>query len=253
MSRPERDALAEQMANAMFVLGVTSPNRATWPLDEDYRQSLARNLIAMLPGWRPPTEPTAEHRWVDESPVDGWNCADCGHPGPPTAERAGDTGQRCESCGAFGPLTKAALAVDALIVRVAGFGTSWDRGYMQGVKDSAYEVRELRGTLAAERAGDADQRPPADAQEGGGENSTPPGEPGAVPDGNTRTPDEWPERQPSTPHRAGDADDMAAEVDRLRARIEKLADLAAEHIACSGCPTPWWLTNWLAATSEPQP
>lgn len=35
--------------------------------------------------------------------------------------------------------------------------------------------------------------------------------------------------------------------DGLREAIEKLADLAAEHLNCSGCPTPWWLTNWLHA------
>ena len=32
----------------------------------------------------------------------------------------------------------------------------------------------------------------------------------------------------------------------LREAVEHLANLAAEHLNCSGCPTPWWLTNWLA-------
>ena len=45
-------------------------------------------------------------------------------------------------------LTTAALAVDRLFLNVKGFGEPWDRGYVQGVKDSAYAVRELRGTPA---------------------------------------------------------------------------------------------------------
>lgn len=44
-------------------------------------------------------------------------------------------------------LTRAALAVDHLVIRVGTLGrTSWDRGYVQGIKDSAYAVRELRVT-----------------------------------------------------------------------------------------------------------
>ena len=37
------------------------------------------------------------------------------------------------------------------------------------------------------------------------------------------------------------------------ARINALADLAAEHMNCSGCPTPWWLTNWLVAEASARP
>jgi hypothetical protein len=44
-------------------------------------------------------------------------------------------------------LTKAALAVDYLFINVRSFEESWDRGYRQGVQDSAYAVRELRGEL----------------------------------------------------------------------------------------------------------
>lgn len=48
-------------------------------------------------------------------------------------------------------ITKAALAVDYLTIR---FGTTfrepWDRGYVQGLEDAAYAVRELRVTPPAE-------------------------------------------------------------------------------------------------------
>ena len=37
-----------------------------------------------------------------------------------------------------------------------------------------------------------------------------------------------------------------ADEDGLRTAIEALANLAAEHLNCTGCPTPWWLTQWLA-------
>lgn len=47
-------------------------------------------------------------------------------------------------------LTKAALAVDYLFINVRHFDESWDRGYRQGVQDSAYAVRELRGAVSAE-------------------------------------------------------------------------------------------------------
>lgn len=57
--------------------------------------------------------------------------------------------------------------------------------------------------------------------------------------------------------------DLRAENERLRAqvarvrevqqRINALADLAAKHLNCSGCPTPWWLTNWLAAEASARP
>lgn len=105
------------------------------------------------------------------------------------------------------------------------------------------------GHAEAERA--AAQRPPADAQEGGGENSTPPDEPGAVPDGNTRTPDEWPERQPSTPHRA---DDVAALAEAAEASVQRLADDLCNRAhflgqTCQECyalanevmDTPWYV------------
>jgi len=45
----------------------------------------------------------------------------------------------------------------------------------------------------------------------------------------------------------------AAEIARLRKQIDTLADLAAEHLNCSGCPTPWWLTNWLVAVAAEAP
>lgn len=45
-------------------------------------------------------------------------------------------------------ITKAALDVDALLLRVEGFSTSWDRGYVRGVEDSAYVIRELRGAAS---------------------------------------------------------------------------------------------------------
>lgn len=35
---------------------------------------------------------------------------------------------------------------------------------------------------------------------------------------------------------------VAADADRLTAKVR---DLAAEHAACSGCPTPWWLQQAL--------
>jgi hypothetical protein len=41
-------SVAEVLADHMSILAVTSPNRAIWPLDEDYRQSLAQNLAVML-------------------------------------------------------------------------------------------------------------------------------------------------------------------------------------------------------------
>lgn len=41
-------------------------------------------------------------------------------------------------------LTKAALAVDYLFINVRNSDEAWDRGYRQGVQDSAYAVRELR-------------------------------------------------------------------------------------------------------------
>lgn len=44
-----------------------------------------------------------------------------------------------------------------------------------------------------------------------------------------------------------------AEIDRLYGQIEKLADLAAEHLNCSGCPTPWWLTKWLSDERATRP
>jgi len=44
-------------------------------------------------------------------------------------------------------ITKAALAVDYLMIRFGtAFNEPWDRGYRQGIKDSAYAVRELRIT-----------------------------------------------------------------------------------------------------------
>lgn len=44
--------------------------------------------------------------------------------------------------------------------------------------------------------------------------------------------------------------------DGLREAVRRLADLAAEHLNCTGCPTPWWLTRWLheaADLAEHQP
>ena len=43
------------------------------------------------------------------------------------------------------------------------------------------------------------------------------------------------------------SDNPKQELADLHGRIDGLANLAAEHMNCSGCPTPWWLTNWLAA------
>lgn len=41
--------------------------------------------------------------------------------------------------------------------------------------------------------------------------------------------------------------------DRLNEQIEALANLAAEHRNCSGCPTPWWLINWLDTERATRP
>jgi hypothetical protein len=67
--------------------------------------------------------------------------------------------------------------------------------------------------IAALAAQEGEPRPPADAQEGGGENSTPPGEPGGGAEAMAcHTSDEWPGRQPSTPHRAQEGERGGAEV-----------------------------------------
>ena len=48
-------------------------------------------------------------------------------------------------------LTRAALDVDHLFINVKSFDEAWDRGYRQGIKDAAYAVRELRGSLRGEQ------------------------------------------------------------------------------------------------------
>jgi len=48
-------------------------------------------------------------------------------------------------------------------------------------------------------------------------------------------------------------DALAAENERLHQEIERLADLAAEHLNCSGCPAPWWLNNWLLTVASDDP
>lgn len=45
-----------------------------------------RDALTMPERLTEPEEATKRHHiWVDESPVDGWNCT-CGHPGPPLKE-----------------------------------------------------------------------------------------------------------------------------------------------------------------------
>lgn len=44
-----------------------------------------------------------------------------------------------------------------------------------------------------------------------------------------------------------------SELGALHERIDKLADLAAEHLNCTGCPTPWWLVNWLSDEANSRP
>jgi hypothetical protein len=53
-------------------------------------------------------------------------------------------------------------------------------------------------------------------------------------------------------HRAHVAEQVAAvvagvraEAERMRGHLDRIADLSAEHIKCTGCPTPWWLTEAL--------
>ena len=52
----------------------------------------------------------------------------------------------------------------------------------------------------------------------------------------------------TTPHTT-----ETAELEYLRGQVKRLGGLANEHVACSGCPTPWWLHRWLEAVEAGEP
>lgn len=93
--------------------------------------------------------------------------------------------------------------------------------------------------------------PPVDAQEGGGEEVTPDDAvtqqtaEGAVPDGSTRTPDEWPERQPTPPLRVEEPDEAPWRItesksprEDLFARVKGKLDDVPGLVPASKLPVP---------------